>query len=210
MGKTYDSSTESFIDCVMKYYDVPSESWVNAKSGKAYDKDSESWVERFRSYMTLTATNGIYDIADNRVYHRYNMLYLMVKPTSSTYYIRASVEGNFVNPVITGLYTMGNSDKYNLGGSSYYSHDAIDWNVRGYLNGTSTASARIVSGSSYRTETVEDAEFTKQLTGTFDKITLECVVASYSSYYIYGFINTVIKDFAIDGTPYYGDQDIFT
>jgi len=210
MFKTYDNSSQAFVDRIPKYYDTNSGAWVRAKSGKTYDTDKEAWIERLMEYMTLTVTNGIYDYANNAVYHSGDLLYLDVKPTSTTYYVRARIEGTFIDPLITGLYTFGHSEKYTLGSSTCYSHDAVVWKVKVYSGGIEKESAVIASGSAYRNATVFDEAFTKSFSGTFDAIELECMIISFSSYSNYGLINTQVKDFAVNGTKYYGDRSIVT
>lgn len=212
MLKTYDSTQAAFTERdSVKYYDNTAAAWVEAQSAKTYDTAEAAWVERLVRKLTvmLSATDGATNYSSNIITYSQNLFYLDVKPASKTFYVRAKVSGDFTNPVISGLYTFGHSDKYTLGESSNYSHDAANWKINGYLNGSKTQTVQVANGASYRNATIFDAEFSAVLEGTFDEIELECQIASFSStYQLYGVINTQIKEFAIDGVLCYGNQSI--
>lgn len=211
MIKTYDSPQAAYVEHTPKIYFTGAAAWGKAPSAKTYDETEAAWVERLeKKYnVSLSASDAAYEVASNQIIYSQTLFYLDVKPTNKSYTVKASITGRFNNPVVSGKFTYGNSDKYELSGENYYSHDAVDWKVKGYLNGQQITSVTVASGSDYRTSTVFDKEFSKTLSGEFDEITLECVVASYSStWQLYGMIYTRMLDFAIDGALCYGNDSI--
>ena len=205
MIKTYDSSQSAFTERdSIKIYDTTAAAWVDAPSVKTYDTTEAAWVERMKRYMELTVTSNYYNNSGNLTGFFGSTLHCEVKPTSSTIYVRASVEKKCTNPVISGLYSYGYSDECPAIGEGFLSHACVYWYVRGYYNGSQVAEKTIANGNQFAYKIAHNQPFELTLNGTFDTIELVCEFWSMSAYANYGRANTTLDDFAIDGKVYEG------
>ena len=202
MLKTYDTTSEAFVEHMAKIYDETAGAWIDAPSMKTYDGTEQAWIDRLKTYMEATVGSGFYHNSGNVVFSDNECVHCEVKPTSSTYLIELSLMKDFTDPVISCEYSFGYSDECPAIATGFLSHACIEWYVEGRLNGSTVATANIAYGSSYAYETIFDESKTVSLSGTFDEIRLVCQVASYSSYSNYGRANTTIDNFAVNGKIY--------
>lgn len=209
MLKTYDTTQAAFIERdKVKRYDSSGAAWVDAKSVKSYDTAQSAWVERLKEYMKLTVTEGFYDNTGNVIFNYGETYACEVKPSSRNYEIVAAIEEEFSNPVIACEYYFGNSDLCPNIASDFRSHGCIEWEVRGYLNGSLVKEETIAQGNNYAYTTIFNEPKSLTLSGTFDKIEFVCVVNSFSNYADFGKASTGLDNITIDGKLYEGNTVI--
>lgn len=202
MIKTYDSTNQAFAEHTPKIYSPTAGAWIEAPSAKVYDTTERAWIDKARKYMEAEVTSGFYHNTGNLIGSSNGWVHCEVKPTSQTINLVLSLEKEFTNPVITGMYSFGYSDYCPAIASDFRSHACAQWYIYGFSGGIHTGTACIAQGNQYAYATVFNKEFSVTLNGTFDEIQLVCQFLSYSAYYNYGKANTTIDDFSIDGKIY--------
>ena len=202
MIKTYDNSNQAFAEHTPKIYSPTAGAWIEAPSAKVYDKTEQAWIDKARKYMEAQVSNSFYNNSGNIIICGSDVIHCEVKPTSSSIFLEVILEKEFVNPVITGLFSFGYSDLCPAIASDFRSHACVEWSVRGYSKGINIATQRIVGGNQFAYTTIFNSQFSKTLNGTFDEIRLVCEIMSFGAYLSYGKANTTIDDFSIDGKSY--------
>lgn len=203
MLSRYDATQGARVDCEFaRKYDTAQNARVDCEFVRAYDKTLAAWVDKLKKLMELSVTDGFYNNTGNIVMCSDGLNYCQVKPTSEEILIEFSLKEDFTNPQITLEYSFGYSDLCPNIAADFRSHGAVDWTVKGYVNGVEAASQHVASGASYAYETVFNQEVQTALAGTFDEIRLICTLHSFSNYSDYGKANTTIHNFAIDGKVY--------
>ncbi len=202
MIKTYDSTNQAFAEHTPKIYSPTAGAWIEAPSAKVYDTTEQAWIDKARKYMEAEVTSGFYHNTGNRILCASDLVHCEVKPTSQNINLILSLEKEFVNPVVSGMFSFGYSDYCPAIASDFRSHACVMWYVYGFSGGIHTATVTIAQGNQYSYATVFNKEFSATMSGTFDEIRLVCQFLSYSSYYNYGVANTTIDNFSIDGKVY--------
>ena len=205
MLSRYDTTQQARVDCEFaRKYDTAQTAFIDCEFVRAYDETLIAWVDKLKKYFELSVTDNFYDITGNIVFCAGGTYACEVTPTSDDIMITATLEDDFINPVIACMYTFGHSDYCPNIASDFLSHACVDWIVKGYLNGVETKSAVIAYGSNYAYEKIFDEPKTLTLEGTFDKLEFVCKVGSYSNYANFNQANTSLENITIDGKSYTG------
>lgn len=203
MLSRYDATQGARVDCEFaRKYDTAQSAFVDCEFVRAYDATEGAWVDKLRKLMELSVTDGFYNNTGNIVMCSDGLNYCQVKPTNKEILIEFSLKEDFTNPQITLEYSFGYSDLCPNIAADFRSHGAVDWTVKGYVNGAEAASQNVASGAAYAYETVFNKAVQTALAGTFDEIRLICTVHAFSNYSDYGKANTTIHNFSIDGKKY--------
>ena len=209
MLSRYDATQGARVDCEFaRKYDTVQAARVDCEFVRAYDKTAAAWVEKMKKFMELTVTEGFYDNAGNVIFNYGETYACEVEPSSRNYEIVAAIEEEFSNPVIACEYYFGNSDLCPNIASDFRSHGCIEWEVRGYLNGSLVKEETIAQGNNYAYTTIFNEPKSLTLSGTFDKIEFVCVVNSFSNYADFGKASTGLDNITIDGKLYEGNTVI--